>query len=138
MVLYSIRLDEASEQALIAAARSRKVTRAVILREALAEYGKGAGRAVSPAPQFASLIGVIENGPGNLSERTGERFAGIGKAVVGSKSAARSKPAIRSPWLPRRSRAGSDERPIDPRRCRAACSAGRPHRRSSRSLSKGA
>ena len=95
MVLYSIRLDEASEQALIAAARSRKVTRAVILREALAEYGKGAGRAVSPAPQFASLIGVIENGPGNLSERTGERFAGIvaarerrrGKQVSGAKQA---------------------------------------------------
>jgi hypothetical protein len=77
MALYSIRLDEASELALIAAARSRKVTRAVILREAIAEYGKSAGRAGSPAPQFASLIGVIENGPGNLSERTGEAFAGI-------------------------------------------------------------
>jgi hypothetical protein len=77
MALYSIRLDEASEQALIASARSRKVTRAVILREAIAEYGKAVGRAVSPAPQFASLIGVIESGPGNLSERTGEAFAGI-------------------------------------------------------------
>jgi hypothetical protein len=77
MALYSIRLDEACEQALIAAARARKVTRAVILREAIAEYGKAAGRAVSPAPRFASLIGVIENGPGNLSERTGEAFAGI-------------------------------------------------------------
>ena len=77
MALYSIRLDEASEQALIAAARSRQVTRAVILREAIAEYGKGAGRAVSPAQQFASLIGVIDNGPGSLSERTGETFTGI-------------------------------------------------------------
>lgn len=77
MALYSIRLDEASEQALIAAARSRKVTRAVILREAIAEYGKGAGRVVSPAQQFATLIGVIENGPGRLSERTGEAFASI-------------------------------------------------------------
>lgn len=82
MALYSIRLDEASEQALIAAARSRKVTRAVILREAIAEYGKGAGRAVSPAQQFAPLIGVIENGPGTLSERTGEAFASM---VSGSK-----------------------------------------------------
>ena len=77
MALYSIRLDEASEQALIAAARARKVTRAVILREAIAEYGKGAGRAVSPTQQFASLIGVIENGPGRLSERTGEAFASL-------------------------------------------------------------
>lgn len=77
MALYSIRLDEASEQALIAAARSRKVTRAVILREAIAEYGKGAGRAVSPAQQFASVIGVIESKSGNLSERTGEAFARV-------------------------------------------------------------
>lgn len=77
MALYSIRLDEASEQALIAAARARKVTRAVILREAIAEYGKGAGRAVSPAQQFASLIGVIESKAGNLSERTGEAFARV-------------------------------------------------------------
>ncbi len=77
MVLYSVRLDEASEQALIAAARSRKVTRAVILREAIVEYGKGAARAASPAQQFASLIGVIEDGPGRLSERTGETFGSI-------------------------------------------------------------
>lgn len=77
MALYSIRLDEASEQALIAAARARKVTRAVILREAIAEYGKGAGRVVSPAGQFACLIGVIEDGPGTLSERTGEAFGRI-------------------------------------------------------------
>jgi hypothetical protein len=77
MVLYSIRLDEASEQALIAAARARNVTRAVILREAIAEYGKAAGREVSPASQFASLIGVIGDGPGGLSQRTGETFAGI-------------------------------------------------------------
>jgi hypothetical protein len=77
MALYSIRLDEASEQALIAAARGQKVTRAVILREAIAEYGRGAGRAVSPVQQFASLIGVIGSGSGKLSERTGEAFAGI-------------------------------------------------------------
>ena len=89
MALYSIRLDEASEQALIAAARSRKVTRAVILREAIAEYGKGAGRAVSPAQQFAPLIGVIENGPGRLSERTGEAFGSIVAAARRPKSAKR-------------------------------------------------
>lgn len=89
MALYSIRLDEISEQALAAAARARKVTRAVILREAIAEYGKGAGRAVSPAEQFSSLIGVIENGPENLSERTGEKFASlIGSAARRRKDAA--------------------------------------------------
>lgn len=93
MALYSIRLDEASEQALIAAARSRKVTRAVILREAIAEYGKGAGRVVSPAPQFASLIGVIEDGPGRLSERTGEAFGSIVAAAQHRLKAAKAPAA---------------------------------------------
>ena len=93
MALYSIRLDDASEQALIAAARSRKVTRAVILREAIAEYGKGAGRAVSPAQQFASLIGVIEDGPGRLSERTGEAFRSIVAAAQHRLKAAKAPAA---------------------------------------------
>ena len=89
MALYSIRLDEASEQALISAARARRVTRAVILREAIAEYGKGAGRAVSPAQQFAPLIGVIEDGRGSLSERTGEAF-GIIVAAAQRRRAAKA------------------------------------------------
>jgi hypothetical protein len=95
MALYSIRLDEASEQALIAAARSRKVTRAVILREAIAEYGKGAGRTGSPAQHFAPLIGVIENGPGRLSERTGEAFGGIVAAAQRRPKAAKA-PAVKA------------------------------------------
>ena len=77
MALYSIRLDEASEEALAAAARKRKVTRAVILREAIAEYGRGAGRESTPFDRMSSLIGVIQDGPGNLSERTGRKFAGL-------------------------------------------------------------
>jgi len=75
MALYSVRLDEASEEALAAAARARKVSRAVILREAIAEYASVAGRESTPFARMSPLIGVIENGPGNLSERTGERFA---------------------------------------------------------------
>lgn len=89
MALYSIRLDEAGEQTLSAVARSRKVTRAVILREAIAEYGKTAGRTVSVAQQFSSLIGAIDNGPGNLSERTGEAFA----SIVAAKRSGREKTA---------------------------------------------
>jgi Ribbon-helix-helix protein, copG family len=75
MALYSVRLDEASEEALAAAAQSRKVSRAVILREAIAEYAGGSGREVAPAALLSSLIGVIEDGPGNLSEQTGKGFA---------------------------------------------------------------
>ena len=77
MSLYSVRLDEAGEEALAAAARAPKVSRAVILREAIAEYASVAGREVSPRIRMSSLIGVIEDGPGNLSEQTGKGFARI-------------------------------------------------------------
>jgi hypothetical protein len=75
MALYSVRLDEASEEALAAAARARKVSRAVILREAIAEYASVAGRASTPFARMSPLIGVIENSPGDLSEQTGKGFA---------------------------------------------------------------
>ena len=75
MALYSVRLDEASEEALATAARARKVSRAVILREAIAEYASVAGRESTPFARMSPLIGVIEDGPGDLSEQTGKRFA---------------------------------------------------------------
>jgi len=80
MALYSVRLDEASEEALAAAARSRKVSRAVILREAIAEYASVAGRESTPFSRMSSLIGVIESGPGDLSEQTGKGFARLLRA----------------------------------------------------------
>ena len=87
MALYSVRLDEASEEALTAAARRRKVTRAVILREAIAEYGKGAGRESTPFERMSSLIGAIQDGPGNLSEQTGRKFASLLAAARVAKQA---------------------------------------------------
>ncbi|MEO8359608.1 MAG: CopG family transcriptional regulator [Vicinamibacteria bacterium] len=75
MALYSVRLDEASEEALTGAARARKVSRAVILREAIADYAGNAAADVSPLARLSSLIGVIDDGPADLSERTGEKFA---------------------------------------------------------------
>jgi hypothetical protein len=75
VALYSIRLDASSEETLATAARERKVSRAVILREAIAEYAGAAVRDASPFAQLSSLIGVIDDGPGNLSEKTGQGFA---------------------------------------------------------------
>jgi hypothetical protein len=75
MALYSVRLDEASEEALAMAARARRVSRAVILREAIIEYASLAGRESTPFARMSPLIGVIENGPGDLSEQTGKGFA---------------------------------------------------------------
>ena len=92
MALYSVRLDEASEEALAAAARVRKVSRAVILREAIAEYASVAGREVSPLVRMSSLIGVIEDGPGNLSEQTGKGFVRILEARRAAPAALRSHP----------------------------------------------
>ena len=75
MPLYSVRLDSASDHALATAARDRKVSRAVILREAIAEYANATARKSSPFEQMSSLIGVIDDGPGNLSEQTDKGLA---------------------------------------------------------------
>ena len=99
MVLYSIRLDDASDATLTAAARARNVTRAVVLREAIAEYGRAAVREASPLDFMSSLIGVIDDGPGDLSERTGERFAGLLDAARVARAA---RPAAPAPKRPRR------------------------------------
>ena len=74
MALYSVRLDEASEEALAAAAKGKNVSRAVILREAIAEYAGAQKGASSPFARMSSLIGIITDGPGNLSEHTGRGF----------------------------------------------------------------
>ena len=95
MPLYSVRLDEASEEALATAARERKVTRAVILREAIAEYAGAAVRDSSPYGRMSTFIGVIGDGPGNLSEKTGHGFV---RALQQRAATTRAKPrAARRP-----------------------------------------
>jgi hypothetical protein len=74
VALYSIRLDEPSEEILASAARERRVSRAVILREAIAEYAGAAVRDASPFARMSSLIGIVDDGPGDLSEKTGQSF----------------------------------------------------------------
>ena len=93
MALYSVRLDDASAEALATAARNRKVNRAVILREAIAEYASTRTGDISPFAQMTSLIGVIDRGPGNLSEETGKGFARLLRQQATSKRA--TPPALR-------------------------------------------
>ena len=69
------------------AASARKVSRAVILREAIAEYARVAGRESTPFARMSSFIGVIEGGPGDLSEQTGKGFARLLDARRASRSA---------------------------------------------------
>ena len=75
MALYTIRLDKESEEVLARSAAARGVSRAVVLREAVAEYGKAARRKQDFGAGWERLVGTVTNGPGNLSQRTGERFA---------------------------------------------------------------
>jgi hypothetical protein len=96
MAIYTVRLDESSEEALAAAARSQKVSRAVILREAIAQYA-GAARVASPRSRLSSLIGVIEDGPADLSTKTGRGFAALlaSRPTVRGASARKRRPPAR-------------------------------------------
>jgi hypothetical protein len=75
MAIYTIRLDDESDEILARGASVRGVSRATILREALSEYGKRAGGSSDHSSGWAPLIGAVKDGPGNLSERTSARFA---------------------------------------------------------------
>jgi len=77
MAIYTIRLDEESEEALASLARGRQVSRAVVLREAIAEYAGGSGGKATPLSRLSSLVGVIEDGPRDLSKNTGRSFAAL-------------------------------------------------------------
>jgi len=73
----TVYLDEALLRSLKRLAHARRVSEALILREAVAEYtanaSKNAGRRLPKSLGFAS-------GPGNLSERTDELLAaGFGR-----------------------------------------------------------
>lgn len=96
MALYSIRLDDATDETLTRLARDRKVTRAAVLREALAAYGKTAGREAPTLERFAGLIGVIKDGPGNLSEQTGAAFARLVGVAARRRSTSAPRPAGRA------------------------------------------
>lgn len=94
MPVYTVRLDESSEEALAAAAHARQVSRAVILREAIAQYAGAAVREASPLHRLSPLIGVIENGPKELSEHTGR---GLARLLAARSAKARTgRPAGRS------------------------------------------
>jgi len=81
------------------AARARKVSRAVILREAIAEYANVAGRESTPLARMSPLIGVIEDGPGDLSERTGNAFA---RLLAARRKGGAARPARASGKRPKR------------------------------------
>jgi len=70
----SVRLDPGTERL----AKQRKQTKSEVIRDALgalADQEKGANGKKRPYDLMAHLIGSVDSGGANLSERTGERFA---------------------------------------------------------------
>lgn len=73
--LISIRLDEKTKRSVERLARRKGVTRSEVVRQAVETLlaKESAGLTEAQRQAWARYIGSVE-GPGNLSERTGEKF----------------------------------------------------------------
>jgi hypothetical protein len=74
----SVRLDPGTERLVERLARQRGQTKSEVIRDALgrlAEPDEGADGKKRPYDLVAHLIGCVDSGGANLSERTGEKFA---------------------------------------------------------------
>lgn len=73
----SVRLDPETERLLARLARTRSQTKSEVIREAI-ETLAGQESAVpedeTVYESISDLIGCVDDGPPNLSERTGEKF----------------------------------------------------------------
>jgi len=68
----SVRLDPETERTLELLARSRSMSRSEVVRQAIELLASRERQA--PFDRIADLIGCVEGGPPDLSERTGKRF----------------------------------------------------------------
>jgi len=72
----SVRVTRNEEQLLRRVARRRRTTVSNVIREAVSTLAAEEERKpLRPYDQIADLIGVVNDLPADLSERTGERFA---------------------------------------------------------------
>ena len=71
----SVRLDEESEAWVEREARRKRTTRSDVIRSALKRAAADERSVETPYAAIADLIGVFASRKGNLSERTGERYA---------------------------------------------------------------
>jgi hypothetical protein len=73
----NIRLDARSERLLRRLARLRGQTKSEVIREAIARLTEQEGLSADGKPSYAAvsyLIGSVQGGPPDLSERTGLKF----------------------------------------------------------------
>ena len=79
MAALTLRLDEKTDRALRRLTSASGGTRSAVVRRAILllarEEGSEGGE--SPYEKVAHLVGVVQGGPDDLSERTGERFAAL-------------------------------------------------------------
>ncbi|MBI2361709.1 MAG: ribbon-helix-helix protein, CopG family [Deltaproteobacteria bacterium] len=74
----SVRLDPGTERLVERLARQRNQTKSEVIRDALgilAQQEKDAAKKKRPYDLIAHLIGCVDSGGTNLSEKTGEKFA---------------------------------------------------------------
>jgi hypothetical protein len=74
--MISVRVSDSTGREVARLARTRGRTESAVVREAIEEY---VGRAPAPRPYDAlrDAIGMVEDGPTDLSVRTGEKFRAI-------------------------------------------------------------
>lgn len=74
----SVRLDAKTERLVENLAKKRGKTKSEVIRDALgvlAEHEKGMDGKKRPYDLIAHLIGCVDSGEANLSDKTGEKFA---------------------------------------------------------------
>jgi hypothetical protein len=76
----TVRLDVRTEREMARLAKSLRTTKSGVVRaaiRALAERSATRERSQSIYDEISDLVGCVEKGPADLSERTGERFRRI-------------------------------------------------------------
>ncbi len=76
----SVRLDQKTEVSVKRLARKRGRAKSAVIREALVAFARSEENAKPPRTAFDALspvIGCVEGGPEDLSERTGEKLRAL-------------------------------------------------------------
>lgn len=74
--MISVRVSERTGREVARVARASGRTESAVVREAIEGYIAG-GPALRPYEALQDVIGMVEGGPPDLSERTGEKFKGL-------------------------------------------------------------
>jgi hypothetical protein len=71
----TVRLDAETERIVERVARRRKQSKSQVVRDAITALAEKERPAVrTPYDTIAHLVGIVQEGPRNLSEATGEKF----------------------------------------------------------------